>query len=171
MYSSWLGTSILGIAFLNFPHYSSHRDILFEVADSFQLNLSKPTELFLTRYSDNQWDSNLIINLIFLRPESTEHDNYSIYLDWRLASNHVPLTVNIYIFEKHVQTRKQKLVKNNKEEDHFLEDLIEVIKEINLANLWSIEALKSTIQLFAYHMDRIWYKYLKITNITKYSKE
>jgi len=62
-------------------------------------------------------------------------------------------------------------VKNSKEEKHFLEDLIEVIREINIANLQSIEVLKSTIQLFAYYTDRIWYKYLKITKFTKHSKK
>jgi len=100
-----------------------------------------------------------------------EHDNHLIHPNWRLISNHVSLTVDIHIFKEHVQTRKQTLVKNSEKENHFLEDLIKVIKEINTANLWSTEALKSTIQLFIYYRDRIWYKYLKITNITKYSKE
>jgi len=35
----------------DFPHHLLYKDILFEVANSFQLDLSKPTELFLTRYS------------------------------------------------------------------------------------------------------------------------
>ena len=119
----------------DFPHHLLYKDILFEVANSFQLDLSKPTKLFLTRYSDNQQDSNSVINLIFLRPESSEHDNHSIYLDWRLTSDYAPFTVNICIFEEHVQTRKQTLVKNSKEGDQFLEDLIEVIKKIDTANL------------------------------------
>ena len=38
----------------DFPHHSLHSDIYFEVADSLQLELSKPTEYFLTRYSNNQ---------------------------------------------------------------------------------------------------------------------
>ena len=62
-------------------------------------------------------------------------------------------------------------MKNSEEEKHFLEDLIEVIREIDIANLQRLEVLKSTIQLFAYYTDRIWYKYLKITKFTKYSKE
>jgi len=48
----------------NFPYYSTHRDILFEIADFFQLELSKPTELFSTRYSDNDQDSNSVLDLI-----------------------------------------------------------------------------------------------------------
>ena len=156
---------------LDFYHHSLYRNIFFEVANSFQLDLSKSTELFLTRYSDNQWDSNLVINLMFLRSEFIEHNNHSIHLNWRLTSNYAPFTINIHIFEEYVQIRKWTLVKNSEEEDHFLEDLIEVIKKIDTANLWSMEALESAIQLFIYHMDKIWYKYLKITNITKYSKK
>ena len=66
---------------LNFSYHLPHRDILFEVADSFQLELSKPTEPFLTRYSDNQQDSNSVIDLIFLRPEFTDLNNHLIYPD------------------------------------------------------------------------------------------
>ena len=37
----------------DFPYHSIYRDILFEIADYFQLELSKPTESFPTRYLDN----------------------------------------------------------------------------------------------------------------------
>jgi len=120
---------------LNFSHHLLHRDILFEVTDFFQLDLSKPTKPFPTRYSDNQQDSNLVINIMFHRPESMKHNNHLIHLNWRLTSNHAFLTVNIHIFKEYVQTRKQTLVKNSEEEEHFLKDLIEVIKEINTTNL------------------------------------
>lgn len=108
---------------------------------------------------------------MFLRPESMKYNNYLIHPNWRLTSDHALLTINICIFKKYVQTRKQTLVKNNKEEEHFLEDLIEAIKEINIANLQSTKVFESTIQLFTHYTDKIWYKYSKITNITKYSKE
>ena len=65
----------------NFPHYSSYNNILFEVADSLDLELFRPTEQFPTRYSDNQQDSNLVIDLIFLRADSLEHNNYTIHPD------------------------------------------------------------------------------------------
>ena len=38
---------------LNFPHHSYYSNVLFEIADSFQLELSRPTEQVSTRYSDN----------------------------------------------------------------------------------------------------------------------
>ena len=74
-----------------------------------------------------------------------KHDYHSIHPDWRLTSDHAPLTVNICIFKEHVQTRKKTLVQNSKEKEHFLEYLIKVIKEIDIANLPSTKVLKSTI--------------------------
>jgi len=37
----------------NYLYHSSHKDTLFEIANSFHVELSKPTELFPTRYTDN----------------------------------------------------------------------------------------------------------------------
>jgi len=108
---------------------------------------------------------------MFLRADSLEHDNYIIHPDWRLTSDHAPLTINISIFEENSQIRKWILVKNNEEEDYFLNKLIEAINEINLNNIQSKKALKLIIQSFTNHTDRLWYKHLKYVNITKYSKK
>ena len=56
---------------------------------------------------------------MFLRPESIEYNNYSIHPNWRLTSDHAPLTIDIFIFKEHSQTRKQTLVKNSEEEEYF----------------------------------------------------
>ena len=156
---------------LNFPHHSIYSNILFKVTDSLHLELSRPTKQVLTRYSDNQYDSNSVINLMFLRPKSLEHNNYTIYPDWRLTSDHTPLTINISIFEKHIRTRKWMLAKNSKEEEHFLNESSEAIKEINIENIQSKEVLELVIQLFASYTNRTWYKHSKIVNITKHSKK
>ena len=41
------------------------------------------------------------------------------------------------------------LAKNNKEEEYFLNELIDAIKEINAENIQSKEVLEYVIQLFA----------------------
>ena len=155
----------------DFPHHSQHSSILFDIVDSFHLELSRPTEQIPTRYSNNQWDSNLIINLIFLRPESLEYNNYTIYPDLRLTSDHAPLTVDISIFEEHIQIKKHILVKNSKEEDKFVNKLIETIKEMNTKNICNENVLNQIVQEFASATERLWYKHSKIVNITKHSKE
>jgi len=43
---------------------------------------------------------------MFLQLNSNEFDNYIIYLDWRLSSDHTPLTVKIFILKEHIQTVK-----------------------------------------------------------------
>ena len=57
----------------------NNSDIFFEVTDSFHLELSRSTKQVSTRYLDNQQDSNSVINLMFLRMESLEYDNYTIH--------------------------------------------------------------------------------------------
>ena len=65
------------------------------------------------RYSDNEHDSNLVINLMFLQSSSNELDNHLIHSDWRLSSNHAPLTITIPIVEKHINTSQQSIVKDS----------------------------------------------------------
>jgi len=65
----------------NFLYHSIHRNTLMDVANSLYLELSWPTNQVPTKYSDDQQDSNSVIDLMFFRPESSEYNNHSIYLD------------------------------------------------------------------------------------------
>jgi len=85
---------------LNFPYHSSHRDTLFNITDSFHLELSKPAEFLPIKYSDNSQDLSSVLDLVFLCPNLSEHNNYHIHPDWRLTSNHAPITVDISIYYK-----------------------------------------------------------------------
>ena len=117
-----------------FPHYSHHSQDLFDIADSFYLELSRPTKQIPTRYFNNQQDSNLVIDLIFLIPESSEYNNHIIHPDLRLTSDHALLTINISIFEEQIITRCM-LIKNSNEENKFINNLIENIKGMNTLSI------------------------------------
>jgi len=63
----------------SFPHHSIHCDLLNDIADSMDLYMSKATNYVSTRYLNNQNDLNLVINLMFLYPNSSELDNHMIH--------------------------------------------------------------------------------------------
>ena len=81
----------------NFPYHSIHSDLLTDVVDAMNLGLSKYNDQVSTRYSDNQQDSKLIINLMFLRLNSLEYDNHCIHPDWWLTLDYMLLTVSIAV--------------------------------------------------------------------------
>ena len=78
--------------------------------------------------------------------------------------------VNISIFEENIQIKKCTQVKNSKEEDNFIIELIEAIKGLNISHIQNKKELKDIVQSFMSCMEKIWYKHSKIVNITKYSK-
>ena len=67
----------------------------------------------------------------------------------------MPLTISIAVTEKHIQTRKHTIVKNSKEEENFVTELIEAIKRLNTENIPSRKVLKQIIQTFTNDMGRI----------------
>jgi len=107
---------------------------------------------------------------MFLKPTSSELDNHMICLEWRLPSDHTPLTVDIAIIEKHIQTKKYIIIKNSKEENNFLAKLIEFIKRLNTKHISSKENLEQIVQEFADDMEKIWFRHPKIINITIHLK-
>ena len=125
-----------------FLFHSIHSDLLTNIVDFMDLCLSKSTNQVLTRYSDNVNNSNSTINLMFLRPNLLEFNNHTIHLEYQYLSDHAPLIVDISIFEKHVLTKQCTIIKNSKEEDNFINELIISIKRIDMENLISKDALE-----------------------------
>jgi len=83
--------------------HSTHSDSLLEITNSFDLKLSCPIQQILTRYSDNSNNTNSVINLLFLHPNSIEIDNHYILSKLHYFSDHTPLTIDIYIMEEFIQ--------------------------------------------------------------------
>ena len=134
------------------------------------LYLSKSTHQVPTRYSDNMNESNSVINLMFLRPNLLELNNYMIHPEQRYSQDHTSLTVHISIGKEHIPTKRCTIIKISEEKDKFIVELINNIKKLDTKNLTSKFALNQTVQRFADKSDNIWFKYSKLINITKYSK-
>ena len=115
---------------------------LTNIIDSMNLCILRPTNQVSTRYLENQNDSNLVIDLMFLRPDSLELDNHTIYPEWKLSLDHASLTVNIAIIEEHIQTKKHTLVNNSKKEENFIAELIKAVTRLNTENISSKEILE-----------------------------
>ena len=155
---------------LNFPFHSVHSDILFDIADSFSLAISKPTENFPTRFLDNDQNSNLVLDLVFLCSSFLEFNYHYIYPEWRLLSNHAPITVDISISDKNILTKQWSLIKGSNEENWFIEDLIQVIKNLNTTSIQDAESLEEVVWYLVTRIEDIWFKHLKIVNITRHFK-
>ena len=84
---------------------------------------------------------------MFLQPTLSELDNHMIYSKWRLMSDYALLTVNIAIFEKHIQTKTHTIVKNSKEEKNFLTELINFVKSLNIEHISSKKSLEQVVQV------------------------
>jgi len=66
----------------NFPYHSIYSNLLTNIIDSMNLYMLRSTNQVLTRYLDNQNNSNSVIDLIFLRQDSLELNNHMTYPEW-----------------------------------------------------------------------------------------
>jgi len=108
----------------SFPFHSSISNDLIMIADSFDLALSSPTNPGSTRFSDTAEESNLVIDLMFLRSGSIELDCHSILSESRLSSDHVPLSIDIPICNEVIQSSKLVITPGSDQEKEFIKDVM-----------------------------------------------
>jgi len=142
----------------SFPHHSSINNDLLLIADSFQLALSTPTNPFPTRYSDTVGETNLTINLMFLRCDSIELNQHSIHPDWRLTSDHAPLSVTIPIANEFITTSKLSIQQNSKQENAFIKKVISVFQNLDTLNISNKECLENTVNSLNLLINQAWNK-------------
>ena len=114
------------------------------IADSFNLDLSIPTNQVSTRYLDMVGEANSVIDLMFLQSRSNELNNHSIHPEWQLSSDYTPITVSILIIEESIIISKFSIVKNSKEKENFIKDVSYIIKNINISDLSDSNKLEDT---------------------------
>ena len=154
----------------SFPHHSSISNNLIIIADSFNLDLSIPTNQVPIRYSNTVGKLNLVIDLMFLHSGTSELNNHSIHPNWQLISDHAPLIVSIPIAKENINSSKFSIIKNSEEEVSFIKDVLFIIKNLDVSNLSDINKLKDIINTFASYTEHAWRKNSKLVNITRHSK-
>jgi len=85
-------------------------------------------------------------------------------------SNHTPLTISIPIVEEFVNSSKQSIVKNSKEEAAFIKYVTNSLKELYISNLLDSNWLENIVNSFANSVEYTWERNFKSVNITKHSK-
>jgi len=94
-----------------------------------------------------------------------------IHPDWRLTSDHAPLTVTISIEEEFVQTAKLLLPKKSNEKEVFIKEVFSIIKSLNTLNLLNQESLEQVVNLLVVRTKQAWNANARKVNITKHSKK
>ena len=155
----------------SFPHHSSISDDLFIIADSFNLELSTPTNPVPTRYSDTTGESNSVIDLMFLCNGSSKLNGHIIHPDWQLMLDHAPLTITIPITEEFVQSSKLTIPKKSKEEEKFVKEVISIFKSLNTSSITNCESLEQIVNSLASRLEQVWFSNARNVNITKHSKK
>ena len=156
---------------LSFPFHSSVSDDLIILADSFNLALSSLTNPCLTRYSNTPEESNSVIDLMFLRFDSSELDQHSILPESCLSLDHAPLTVTIPLSEEIVQTSKLILAPKSNQESGFIKDIISNFKGLDITSIKDSDKLDRVIKQFSLIIDNVWIKNAKKSRISKHSKQ
>ena len=155
----------------SFPYHLSISNDLIIIADSFNLELSLLTNPILTRYSDTEDKSNLVINLMLLWSRSIELNNYSIHPNLCLLLDHTPLTVSIPIAKENIHLSRLSILKYSEEEAAFVKKATTIIKNLNTFNLTDHNRLEDVVNLFVLKIKQAWVKNTKWTNVMKHSKE
>ena len=156
---------------LDDPYYSVHSNLLFNIADSFNLSFSHPTHLVPTRYSDNSKNLNSVIDLMFFRSNSLELDNHFIFPKLWYSLDYALLVVNIQIIKEFIPDVRYTIIENSKEEMEFTSDIIKNFKKIDTSHLTSKKSLEVTVQEIARTQEWLWYIHLKQVKIVRQSKD
>lgn len=84
----------------SYSHHSNHTDFLKKIANSLNLKLS-----LLMQYANNLQDSNLVLNLIFLYPNTKKFNNHFILPNFQKPFDYTPLSIHIIIKEEFIQEK------------------------------------------------------------------
>jgi len=91
-----------------------------------------------------------------------------VHPELRFPSDHAPLTVNISINEEFIQEECSTIIKNSKEEENFIVDLIiEVLGKLDTTMILDKDVLEKIVQEYTRLLESIWYKHSRVVKITR----
>ena len=155
---------------LSHPFHSNHSNSLFDISDFFSLNISNPIEYVPTRYFNNDYNTNSVLDLVFLYPSSLEFNQHCIYPNWRMLSDHAPITIKVSICKERILLLWCLLTKGSNEKKQFIEDIILIIKNLNTSSIPNAETLKEMVHRLASKVEESWQRNLKAVKFTRHSK-
>ena len=150
--------------------HSIYSNSLFDIADSFSLDISNLIENIHTRFSDNDYNTNSVLDLVFLCPSFPEFNWHCIHPEWRLSSDHAPITIDVSIWEEKISHSRYLLAKGSNEEIQFIKNVIQIIKNMNMSSFQNAENLEEIVQLLASKIEKSWQRNSKPVKITRHSK-
>ena len=108
---------------------------------------------------------------MFLWHGSDELDNHSILPECCLSSDHVPLIIDIPIFEESIQTSKLAIFLNSEQETNFIKDVISNLSKLDTSNIESIDKLEQIVIQLSVIVEQMWVKNTKKSRYSKHSKQ
>ena len=140
----------------SYPFHSIHSNSFFDISDFFSLNISNPIEYVSTRYSDNDHNANSVLDLVFLCSSSPEFNQHCIHPNWRISSDHTPITIKVSICEERISLSQHLLTKGSGEEKQFIEDIILIIKNLNMSSIPNAETLEEVVHWLVSKVEELW---------------
>jgi len=130
---------------LNFRHHSTYTKDLLTITDGLGLELSPPLNPRPTRYADNMWNSNSVIDLVFLSSSNRGFSQHRLHSDICKPSDHVLLTIEVGIAETNTDLSFRSISKDSEEEKRFMESLISGFSNITSSTITSKEELEEVV--------------------------
>ena len=140
----------------NVQYHSIHMKDLMSIADSLDLELASPMNPGPTRFADNQYNSNSILDLVFMNPNNSGFNKHILKPDIRLLSDHVPFIIDVGIKEENIDLTFQAIKKDSEEEKAFIRDIIKGVRNIDTSNLVNLEDIQRCVTTLSASVKNAW---------------
>ena len=106
-------------------------------------------------------------HLMFLRSGSIELDHHTILSEFRLSSDHAPLSIDIPICNEVIQLSKLVITSDSNQEKEFIKDVTSSLLSLDTSNIESVESLNCIVNQLGSIIEQMWSKNTKRSRISK----